>query len=399
MNYIKRYYTYIICVAKLFLAYICVIAYKKHLYKKNIWLIQEKHTEARDNGYFFFKYLRTTHPELNVFFSITTDSVDKKNVEIFGNIIKADSLQHYIYYLSAKYNIGSQPFGACPHPVYWVHKFKFLCRKDQKVIFLQHGVIKDAINGLKYSNTHFDLFTCSAVPEYKFVCDYFGYSPYNAKLLGLCRYDNLHNFVTEKKIIVMPTFRKWLTANNRECDATNVECEKFKQSVFFKYYSTLLSDKSLFTALSEHDYQLIFYLHYSLQSYTKVFDNYCNNNIIIASRNNYNIQELLKTGAVLVTDYSSVAFDFAYMEKPVIYFQFDEDDFRSMHYQKGYFDYHRDGFGPVFKNVDDVVDHLIKRMDTDYDMENPYKQRAEGFFTLRDSNNCLRHYEAIIELK
>ena len=102
MNYIKRYYTYIICVAKLFLAYICVIAYKKHLYKKNIWLIQEKHTEARDNGYFFFKYLRTTHPELNVFFSITTDSVDKRNVEIFGNnrigknyIITAQNLNIY----------------------------------------------------------------------------------------------------------------------------------------------------------------------------------------------------------------------------------------------------------------------------------------------------------------
>ena len=399
MNSINRFYTYAICVIKLFFACIYIFFHKKHLYKKNIWLIQEKHTEARDNGYFLFKYLRTTHPELNVFYSITIDSADRKKVEIYGNTIKADSLQHYIYYLSAKNSIGSQPFGACPYPVHWVNMFNFLCRKDQKVVFLQHGITKDAIDGLKYSNTRFDLFTCSAVPEHEFVCDYLGYPQKNAKLLGFCRYDNLSSISTEKKIIVMPTFRKWLTANNRERDATNVECDKFKESLFFKSYSTLLSDKILLKALSDNNYQLIFYLHYSLQSYVKVFDSFSNTNIIIASRNCYDIPELLKTSAVLVTDYSSVAFDFAYMKKPVIYFQFDEDVFRTLQYEKGYFDYHRDGFGPVFNNVGDVVNYLIKQMENDYKMEYPYSKRAKDFFTVRDSNNCLRHYEAIKELQ
>ena len=267
-----------------------------------------------------------------------------------------------------------------------------------KSCFLQHGITKDAIDGLKYSNTRFDLFTCTAVPEQEFVCDYLGYPRQNAKLLGFCRYDNLSSISTEKKIIAMPTFRKWLTANDRESDATNLECDKFMESVFYNNYSILLSDKSLLQALSDNDYQLIFYLHYSLQSYIKVFDNFRNKNIIIASRNCYDIPELLKTGAVLVTDYSSVAFDFAYMKKPVIYFQFDEDVFRSLQYKKGYFDYHRDGFGPVFYNICDVVNHLIKQMENNYEMEYPYSKRAEEFFILRDSNNCLRHYEAIKKL-
>ena len=54
------------------------------------------------------------------------------------------------------------------------------------------------------------------------------------------------------------------------------------------------------------------------------------------------IQNLLKDSALMITDYSSVFMDFAYMEKPEIYFQFDEDQFRSTHYAKGYFDYKKD---------------------------------------------------------
>ena len=45
-------------------------------------------------------------------------------------------------------------------------------------------------------------------------------------------------------------------------------------------------------------------------------------------------------------DYSSIAFDFAYMKKPLIYYQFDQDKYYTNHFAKGYFDCERDGFGP-----------------------------------------------------
>ena len=79
------------------------------------------------------------------------------------------------------------------------------------------------------------------------------------------------------------------------------------------------------------------------------FDEIQNNSIIIAHKDDYDVQDLLIRSSVLVTDYSSVFFDFAYMGKPVIYYQFDEDEFRKNHYQEGYFSYREHGFGRVLK--------------------------------------------------
>lgn len=43
---------------------------------KSIWLISERGTDARDNGYHFFRYLREKHPEIECYYVITKDSPD-----------------------------------------------------------------------------------------------------------------------------------------------------------------------------------------------------------------------------------------------------------------------------------------------------------------------------------
>ena len=42
---------------------------------------------------------------------------------------------------------------------------------------------------------------------------------------------------------------------------------------------------------------------------------------------------------MLITDYSSIFFDFGYLNKPVIYSHFDYNEYRANHFRKGYFDY------------------------------------------------------------
>ena len=49
----------------------------------------------------------------------------------------------------------------------------------------------------------------------------------------------------------------------------------------------------------------------------------CSERIIIADWKKYDVQGLLKESALLITDLSSVFMDFAYMRKPMIYYQFD----------------------------------------------------------------------------
>jgi CDP-glycerol glycerophosphotransferase (TagB/SpsB family) len=103
--------------------------------------------------------------------------------------------------------------------------------------------------------------------------------------------------------------------------------------------------------------------------------------------------------AILVTDFSSVFFDFAYMGKPEVYFQPDEKEYREYHYSKGYFDYYTDGFGPVFFDPMDTVEYLINLLCNNCEIEKQYLDRINSFFTIRDNHNCERTFQAICDLE
>ena len=371
----------------------------RKLRKIDIWLIKEKTSEARDNGYYLFKYLCQNHPEINAYYVIKTDTADYQKVKKIGKVIKANSFLHYVYYTIAKYSIGSQPFGAPPSPIIWNYRLGALCRKDQKVVFLQHGIIKDDLPGLYYKNTCFDLFVTSSEKEYEFVRTVFSYPPNKVKLLGLCRFDGLYEFAKEKTILVMPTFRLSLVAKDRGKPASATERELFERSAFYKGFSNLLSNKHLIDLLRGFGFKLLFYLHYSFQSYNECFYRFASNEIIIADREHYDVQRLLLDSSILITDFSSVFFDYAYMKKPEVFFQPDEAEYRAQHYKKGYFDYCLDGFGPVFTKPEDTILYLKKLIKNNCIMESIYLERADSFFPIHDKNNCERTYNAIKEIK
>src|SRR6185437_10470438 len=47
----------------------------------------------------------------------------------------------------------------------------------------------------------------------------------------------------------------------------------------------------------------------------------------VISQGEVDVQRLMKESAVLVTDYSSVGFDFSFLHRPVLYYQFDQERF------------------------------------------------------------------------
>ena len=102
---------------------------------------------------------------------------------------------------------------------------------------------------------------------------------------------------------------------------------------------------------------------------------------------------------MMVTDYSSVAFDFAYLKKPIIYAQFDGESFFKNHsYGEGYFSYKEDGFGPITKTVEQTVDEMIYYMKTDCQMKEEYRERINRFFAYTDRNNCRRVYDELLKI-
>ena len=78
------------------------------------------------------------------------------------------------------------------------------------------------------------------------------------------------------------------------------------------------------------------------------------------------IEGLLGVADILITDYSSVGFEFAIREKPMIFFAYDLDDYidkRGM-----YFDYEDITPGPICSTTEEIADYICN-LDERFDIE------------------------------
>ena len=187
----------------------------------------------------------------------------------------------------------------------------------------------------------------------------------------------------------MPTWRRWLDSTHNS--------EEFEASDYYKNWHCLLNDERFLNLAKENDLEICFYVHPKLNRFVGSFDEIKNVNFL-NSKAGSDVQTHLKQAAIMITDFSSVFFDFAYMRKPAIYFQFDEDEFYKSHYKKAYFDYREDGFGEVVKNKDETIEELKDIIQNDLKIKDNYFSRCEQFFPLYDEKNCERIYEAIMEI-
>lgn len=359
---------------------------------KNIWLFSDCPNEARDNAYWLFRFSskQLDHPEL--LFALKKTSPDYTKVKQYGRVIEYGSFFHWVYYLAAKNVISSQK--ACgPNPTicYLLDRLRLM---HFNKVFLQHGIIKDDISFLYYKYTNIRLFTCSTKREYDYVKKHYGYPSQNVKLLGLCRFDNLHSFTKQDNLIlIMPTWRKWLSHPTGKYTYKDLHT-LFLQSDYYDKWNKFLNNPNLGKTLVANNLKAVFYLHREAQKYTDYFKS-SSPNVFIMRFPEDDVQDLLKKASVLITDYSSVAMDFAYMGKALIYYQFDQLEFRNKHLPEGYFNYENDGFGPVVTYENQLLEKLQILIDNSWKDDEIYKKRRKDFFTLNDDNNCLRTYEAI----
>lgn len=344
--------------------------------KTNHWIIGERGNEARDNGYSFYRYMKENHPEQKVYFLITKDSKDFEKVKedaVFFNSVKS-----FWLVVTAKKIVSAHYAAVLPQPV--GTKIFHLFKLYKNFYFLQHGVIKDDLKSLYAVQSPMKLFVCGAKPEFDDVSKNYGHPKGVVRYTGLARFDYLHNLNIKKQILIMPTWRSYIKSK-----------EQFLESTYFYEWQKLLLDKKLNEFLKVNKIRLLFYVHYEMQKYADLFKT-ISENVIIAKFNDYDVQKLLRDSALLITDFSSVFFDFGYMRKPVIYYHFDK-----YHYNKGYFDYTTMGFGDITRNNEEVVEKICESAGNEFEMNAMFKSRAEKFFPLFDQNNCKRIYQVLLE--
>ena len=372
-----------------FLAYpfICLINIfvKKKIVKKKAWLIEENPSEACDNGYIFYKYLRENRKDINTYYVIKKNSKDYKKVESLGETIQHGSLRHWLYYLNADKIIVTQKYANPSTALFYILHKKNRIKAPR--IFLQHGVIKDDCPMFYYDRCKFRIFICGAKREYEYIDKSFGYPKGYVAYTGLARFDNLDLEPKAKNnlILVAPTWRNWIKTQ-----------KDFNE--FINNYYELLKDECLNAYLKDNKIILQFVLHKNMKRY-KLDSKLANENIIIKHNYDVDIQDLINKADMLITDYSSIFMDFAYRKRPIIYYQFDKKLFRQRHLPKGYFSYKDDGFGEILEDKNSVINKLKHYVENDFAVEEKYSQRMDDFFERKDKNNCKRILEEIEKIR
>ena len=357
--------------------------------KDGQWLIIERGYDAQDNAWHFFKYLVKEHPELNVRFAIRKSSPDfENNLSAYKDrVLEYDSVAYYQFLFSSEVICSTHLNTYTPILNVTTLLQKSPLRYQGKTVFLQHGIIHRELEGLKYPLQKPDLFISGASNEYKLLCDNYNYPVGRIVYTGLARYDNLAEFKTERQILIMPTWRAWYG---------ELSINEFKSTPFYKAYKAILSNKILLAELSKHGYRIVFYNHFEFQKFNGAFDELSGPVVKVLEFGEKKVQDLLKESAVLVTDYSSIYYDFFYMRKPIIFFPFDKAEFDIRHYGKNYDDVEE--FGDVETTPNGVASKILDYLDNDCQISERHMAKAKEVFRYNDANNCRRIFEAITKI-
>lgn len=370
-------------------------SYLKRITKKEIWLISDRISQANDNGEAFFRFLCRKKPDgILYYFVINKNCHDYQRMKKIGPTIARMSMLHKLLYLLADKIISSQTEDYTPGPFMGHRNLYQDIVYDKTFVFLQHGVTeKDVSEYLnKYSKNISGLVTCSAVERKSMIGGNYYYSEKEIWLTGFPRFDRLEN-KKEKIIAIMPTWRKELAGKLLSDTGLRETVPGFQESDYYINYNTLVNDEVLLNSLKQKGYKLLFMPHPNMKQYLPVFEK---REDVLFVDNEMSYSEVFSKASLLVTDYSSTAFDFAYLRKPIIYFQFDKDYFFANHsLAKGYFDYERDGFGEVVYTVEDCVQCILSYLASDFEMKESYMGRTNTFFAYEDKNNSERVFNKI----
>lgn len=362
---------------------------------KNIWLTYDKLYKGGDNGEYFYKYIIKQNDGVDGHYVINEKYPDAKRLKNEGyKPLLYGTIRHKLYFLYA--SIVATTHGG-------VYNFNGFDNKEIKyfqdllkfsVVCIQHGLtVQDlAFNSNRLFNNMKRYYCASKYEIENLSKPIYGYEDKTIlKLTGVPRYDGLKNN-DQKQILITPTWRNYIALPVTKKEETKPYYPGFKDTDYFKIYNELISDKKFIETAKRTGYKIIYLLHPVVSS--QIDDYEKNENVSIIPATEVNYEKILTESSLMVTDYSGVQFDFAYMRKPVVYYHHPK---LPPHYKESGFSYENIGFGEICNNNDYLVDLLCAYMENNCEMSPFYRERANDFFKFSDFNNCKRIYDDLID--
>jgi len=208
----------------------------------------------------------------------------------------------------------------------------------------------------------------------------------NIRITGYPRNDGIFinnniRFVDKNKfnVIYMPTFRN----------------TSGKTGVFF------MDVKNICNKLSIIDTTLYFKMHFcdkdKVKELNKIIKELNHIKIIMDDEINNNIYNIINSFNILITDYSSIYFDFLLTNKPIIFFPFDYEKYIKED-RELYYDYNEITPGPKCKNWDEIIEWIKKFKNDPSLYADERKKIKDRFHKYQDGKSSERVYKEIKKL-
>ena len=375
-------------------AYIYRRIAKKTASNKRIWLYCDREG-LFDNAYHQFIHDFAMDDGIERYY-ITDNIKDKKSQFTRAprkNLVQFKSFKHKILFLHCEKLLTSfnslsvmSPFDGLP--LRW---YSDLLKCE--IVYLQHGILHARLP-LLYAKerANVDRVVISSEFERENFKRIYNFKDADLLASGMPRFDAVAaDSVAKRKILFSPSWRKNLIGNY-ENNTRQLFDDKFLASVFFKEVDAFLNSPELAQLLEKYDYYLDFKNHPIFKDYDKHF-NVDNPRISVTQQ----IDDM-DSYALMITDYSSIVFDFVYLDRPILYFVPDYEMFRAgiTH------DYNKldlpleEAFGEFAMNAQELLANLEKLIVNDMKPDEIYAKRCREFFITK-SDHCQKLYELLMK--
>jgi len=362
---------------------------------KKLWLFGSWEGEKySDNSKYFFEYIRNEHKEVNAVWITKSKSIYNylKSRNIPAE--RYTSLKGMILHLRAGVVVLTKGKKDVNH---------YLLTKNTKTIQLWHGVgykkilfdtdLKNIYN--KYIKNlyvfpvlknflRYDLLISTSDLMKKRFSGSFNMNIKNIPVTGYPRNDIFFRDTMDKRagskvktILYAPTLRNEGIGSNTVGNLKKVEIEKL---------NSLLADNNTVMYVK---------LHFSEED--QIGDIDLSNIKLLKSDPFFDIQEFLCKTDILITDYSSIYFDFLLLDRPVIFFAYDLDDY--IKNDRGLYEKYEDVTpGDMVRSWDEVICSVQKNLENPDRFKEERKKLKEKYWEYFDGKSSERVYNEIMKI-
>lgn len=344
-----------------------------------------------DNSASLFEYMTENEPDYDCYWVIRKDSLDddknERKIPYEEKIVNKDTIRGCILarkaaafiYTHGRYDITEFKKTDTPNTLNIMldHGFTSLKRTTMGILPTGEPAAKDLLD--------WDLIVSGSEAEACIHNQQWCVPKEKIAMAGLARYDRLDAIKKDVNanglsILYMPTWREW---NSKKISLTKTD--------FFTQIKYFLVDSGLNDYLFERGITLYIYVHMWMREFFAEFKkNFSLKSTRILDQG-ADLQKLLAGSSLFITDYSSVAWDFLYLDRPVLFYQFDIEKY--IEKTGAYIDLKKDLFGPAAYCPLEASDWVKYFIENDYSTEF-FRQKMDAgkkyAFAYCDGKNCSR---------